>query len=187
MPIVKNNSEAYGYNYASLADIVNAGFELPQMRLKPTEYGEYVEYLDDKGEWQTGAKVVVPDMKGSNDAQKYGAAISYARRFTAQLALKIATCDDQAVETQDAETKSDNEKRNSNRKSDDEKRNSNRLDFDTIRKHLDTLETIAEVNAYAKEIANKIQSPTDKQRYVIETLFSARREKIVVKQRGGAE
>ena len=69
MPIVKNNSKAYGYNYASLADIVNAGFELPQMRLKPTEYGEYVEYLDDKGEWQTGAKVVVPDMKGSNDAQ----------------------------------------------------------------------------------------------------------------------
>ena len=176
MPIVKNNSKAYGYNYASLADIVNAGFELPQMRLKPTEYGEYVEYLDDKGEWQTGAKVVVPDMKGSNDAQKYGAAISYARRFTAQLALKIATSDDQAVETQDAETKSYNEKHNANR-----------LDFDTIRKHLDTLETIAEVNAYAKEIAGKIQSPTDKQRYVIETLFSARREKIVVKQRGGTE
>lgn len=176
MPIVKNNSKAYGYNYASLADIVNAGFELPQMRLKPTEYGEYVEYLDDKGEWQTGAKVVVPDMKGSNDAQKYGAAISYARRFTAQLALKIATSDDQAVETQDAETKNYNEKHNASR-----------LDFDTIRKHLDTLETIAEVNAYAKEIAGKIQSPTDKQRYVIETLFSARREKIVVKQRGGTE
>ena len=186
MPIVKNNSEAFGYNYASLADIVNAGFELPQMRLKPTEYGEYVEYLDDKGEWQTGAKVVVPDLKNSNDAQKYGAAISYARRFTAQLALKIATSDDQAVETKDAKTKNYNEKHNQQRQKNQQK-DDNRLDFDTIRKHLDTLETIAEVNAYAKEIAGKIQSPTDKQRYVIETLFSARREKIVVKQRGGAE
>ena len=167
MPIVKNNSKAYGYNYASLADIVNAGFELPQMRIKPTDNGEYVEYLDDKGEWQIGAKVVVPDMKGSNEAQRYGAAISYARRFTAQLALKIATSDDQKIETQDEETKSYNEKRNANR-----------MSFDEMRQKLDTLKTRAEVNAFAKEVASIYQNPTDKQRYAIQTMFSARREQI---------
>ena len=72
--IVNNSSKAYGYNYASLGDIARAGHKIPQMRIKPTDNGEYVEYLDSKGEWQIGAKVVVPDMKGSNDAQQYGAA-----------------------------------------------------------------------------------------------------------------
>ena len=167
MPIVKNSSKAYGYNYASLADIVNAGFELPQMRIKPTENGEYVEYLDDKGEWQIGAKVVVPDMKGSNDAQKYGAAISYARRFTAQLALKIATSDDQKIETQDEETKSYNEKRNASR-----------MSFDEINSKLDSMKTIAEINAFAKEVSAAYPNPTDKQRHAITTMFSIRREKL---------
>ena len=169
MPIVKNNSKAYGYNYASLADIVNAGFELPQMRIKPTENGEYVEYLDDKGEWQIGAKVVVPDMKGSNDAQKYGAAISYARRFTAQLALKIATSDDQKIETQDAETANYNEKRNASR-----------MSFDDIQKKLNELNTISEINAFAKEVSAAYPTPTDKMRYVIQNMFSKRREEITV-------
>jgi len=171
MPIVKNNSKAYGYNYASLADIVNAGFELPQMRLKPTELGEYIEYLDEKGEWQIGAKVVVPDMKGTNDAQKYGAAISYARRFTAQLALKLATSDDQKVETQDAETKDYNEKHNASR-----------LSFDDIRKKLDELKTQSEVNAFAKEVSQAYPNPTDKQRAVIKTMFEAKREKITAER-----
>lgn len=171
MPIVKNNSKAYGYNYASLADIVNAGFDLPQMRLKPTETGEYIEYLDDKGEWQIGAKVVVPDMKGSNDAQKYGAAISYARRFTAQLALKLATSDDQKVETQDAETEEYNEKHNASR-----------LSSDDIRKKLDELKTQSEVNAFAKEVTQAYPNLTDKQRAVIRTMFESRREKITAER-----
>ena len=67
--IINNSSKAYGYNYASLGDIARAGHTIPKMRIKPTDNGEFVEYLDDKGEWQIGAKVVVPDMKGSNDAQ----------------------------------------------------------------------------------------------------------------------
>lgn len=171
MPVVKNNSKAYGYNYASLADIVNAGFELPQMRIKPTENGEYVEYLDDKGEWQIGAKVVVPDMKGTNDAQKYGAAISYARRFTAQLALKIATSDDQKVETQTAEQKADNERYNASKPS-----------FDDIRAKLDTLKTQTEINAYAKEIGRAYPNPTEKQRYHINTMFAAKREQLTAER-----
>lgn len=167
MPVIKNQSKAYNYNYTSLADIVNAGYELPQMRIKPTESGEYIEYLDDKGEWQIGAKVVVPDMRGSNEAQKYGAAISYARRFTAQLYLKLATTDDQAVETQSKEQADDNDKRSASRPS-----------FDKIKAKLDTLTTIDEVNEYAKEVSKMYPNPTDKQSWSIRTMFTIRRDAI---------
>lgn len=167
MPVIKNQSKAYNYNYTSLADIVNAGYDLPQMRIKPTENGDYIEYLDDKGEWQIGAKVVVPDMRGSNEAQKYGAAISYARRFTAQLYLKLATTDDQAVETQTKEQADDNEKQNAGR-----------MSFDDIKAKLGTLKTATEVNAFAKEINDIYPNPTDKQRWAIRSMFAVRRDEI---------
>lgn len=167
MPVIKNQSKAYNYNYTSLADIVNAGYELPQMRIKPTENGDYIEYLDDKGEWQIGAKVVVPDMRGSNEAQKYGAAISYARRFTAQLYLKLATSDDQAVETQSKEQAADNEQQNDKR-----------MSFDDIKAKLATLKTVTEVNNFAKEINDIYPNPTDKQRWAIRSMFAIRRDEI---------
>lgn len=167
MPVITNKSKAFNYNYTSLADIVNAGQELPQMRIKPTENGEYIEYLDDKGEWQIGARVVIPDMKGSNDAQKYGAAISYARRYTAQLALKLATTDDQAVETQSAEQAKDNERHDAERPS-----------FDDIKAKLDKMTTVNEVNEYAREINDIYPTPTDKQRWAIRSMFAIRRDQI---------
>lgn len=96
--IVKADSKAYGYNYASLADIAKQGFKIPEMRIKPTEFGDYIEYKDESGEWQVGAKIVVPEMKGMNAAQAYGSALTYARRYTAQLALALASDDDQKLE-----------------------------------------------------------------------------------------
>lgn len=48
--LVKNASKAYGYNYASLGDIVKQGFEIPKMRLAVHEGSDYVEYFDGK-EW----------------------------------------------------------------------------------------------------------------------------------------
>ena len=170
--IVKNSSKAYGYNYASLGDIARAGFEIPQMRIRATSTGEYIEYKDKEGEWQVGSKIVVPDMKGSNDAQAYGAALTYARRYTALLALSLVCDDDTKVETMDAETRQYNEARKVERPS-----------FDDIRKHLATLKTAVEVNAYAKEIAKFYQNPTEKMRYVIETMFSTRREEILNESR----
>ena len=97
--IVKKSSDAYGYSYASLEDIVNQGFEIPQMRVKPTEFGDYIEYLDEKGEWNIGARIVIPEMKGKNSAQMYGAGLTYARRYTAMNALKLVCGDDKDVET----------------------------------------------------------------------------------------
>lgn len=101
--IVQNKSKAYGYNYASLGDIVKQGFEIPKMRLATHDGNDYVEYFDGN-EWQLGARVVVPDMKGSNEAQRYGSALTYARRYTAQMALQLVCDDDAKIETQGPKT-----------------------------------------------------------------------------------
>lgn len=101
--LVKNSSKAYGYNYASLADIVKQGFEIPKMRIAVHEGNDYIEYWDGK-EWQLGARVVVPDMRGSNEAQRYGAAITYARRMTCMMCLSLAGTDDEKIETADKES-----------------------------------------------------------------------------------
>ena len=55
-------------------------------------------WLDEKGVWHQGAPLVVPEMKGMNAAQAMGAALSYARRYTAQMALGLACDDDSKLE-----------------------------------------------------------------------------------------
>lgn len=93
--IVKSESKAYGYNYASLADIVNQGFKLPVMETRNIDGEIFMGWLDDENVWHQGAPLIVPEMKGINAAQAMGAALTYARRYTAQMALRLA-CDDDA-------------------------------------------------------------------------------------------
>ena len=95
--LVKTDSKAHNYNYASLSDIVKQGYKIPKMRVVRLEGEDYIEYFDDK-EWQLGAKIVVPEMRASNEAQRYGSALTYARRFTAQMALSLASDSDKDVE-----------------------------------------------------------------------------------------
>lgn len=97
--IVKNLSQAYGYKYASLADIALQGYEIPLMKTGTEDGFEYVYYLHD-GEWVRGARVVLPNMKNSNDAQLYGGALSYARRYTMLMANCLATDDDALIENE---------------------------------------------------------------------------------------
>ena len=100
--IVANTSKAYGYNYASLSDIANQGFAIPKMKTGTDGGKEYVYYYDaELKEWVRGAEIVVPEMKGSNSAQRYGSAITYARRYTTLLALSLACDDDKKIETQE--------------------------------------------------------------------------------------
>jgi len=100
--IVANASKAYGYNYASLSDIANQGFTIPKMKTGTDGEKEYVYYYDaELKEWVRGAEIVVPEMKGSNSAQRYGSAITYARRYTTLLALSLACDDDKKIETQE--------------------------------------------------------------------------------------
>lgn len=162
--IIKKASKAYGYNYASLADIVKEGIELPLMRLC-RENPDYLEYQDDKGEWNLGAKIVVPDMKGSNDAQKYGAALEYARRYTTLLARKIASSDDSKIETAAPSAKPAGT-------------NGGGANFDVIKAKLTTLKTAEEVNRYQTAIESAVKNPTEKQRYVIQTMFANRRAEL---------
>jgi len=97
--LLKNASRGFSYNYTSLADIVLQGHDLPKMRIKPIDGVDYVEYYDPElKEWQIGARVVVPEMKGSNAAQNYGAGLSYARRYSTLMSLGLASSDDEPIE-----------------------------------------------------------------------------------------
>lgn len=98
--IIKTESKAYGYNYASLTDIVKQGFELPKMKTGTENEKEYVYYYDKEiKEWIRGAEIVVPQMKSMNAAQQYGSALTYARRYTTLMALSLTSGDDSNLET----------------------------------------------------------------------------------------
>lgn len=138
MAVVKNQSNGYGYKYNNLADLDRAGIQIPKMRVKPTEFGEFVEYLDEKGEWQTGAKVVEFEMKGCNKAQSYGASLSYARRYTTMLANSVACDDDDAIEMHKPTNDNTAEKPKSN------------FDFNEARKKMEGFQTMKELEAFWK-------------------------------------
>lgn len=107
--LVKNKSKAgsgaYSYNYASLADIVEQGIEIPEMRIKPiftpdgTKYiGDYFEYKDKDGNWQLGSRIIEAELKGQNAQQSRGSSETYARRYTTLMACQLAGQDDKSVE-----------------------------------------------------------------------------------------
>lgn len=109
MAIVKNNSKGYGYNYASLSDIANQGYEIPKMKTESQDGKEFVFYYDsDLREWIRGAEIVIPESKGMNKAQLYGSALTYARRYTTLMALCLCCGDDDIIEdlNNDGERKS---------------------------------------------------------------------------------
>lgn len=104
--IVKNDSKGYGYNYASLADISRQGYTIPKMKTGTEGNKEYVFYFDTElNEWVRGAEIVIPEniitkegKKKMNEAQLYGSALSYARRYTVLMANCLATDDDKGIE-----------------------------------------------------------------------------------------
>lgn len=140
--LVKNSSKAYGYNYASLGDIVKQGFEIPKMRLAVHEGNDYIEYFDGK-EWQLGARVVVPEMKGNNQAQCYGSALTYARRYTAQMALQLVCDDDTKIETQVPKASTTTKKHD--------------IDFAEVRKRIEVAESIEAVRKIYAEMPEKLR------------------------------
>lgn len=103
--IVKNASRAgggkFGYSYSSLADIVRQGFEIPAMRVAVVGDLQFVEYKDSDGNWQQGAQVVTLDGGSMNSVQKYGASLTYARRYTTLMALGLVCDDDDKIEAEE--------------------------------------------------------------------------------------
>ena len=103
--IVKNASQAvgskYSYSYSSLADIVKQGFTVPAMRIAVVDGMQFVEFKDDDGNWQQGAQVVPLDSGSMNSVQKYGASLTYARRYTTLMALGLVCDDDDKIEAEE--------------------------------------------------------------------------------------
>ena len=118
--IVGNKSDGYKYKYTSLGGLVLAGVELPPMRVanlvdhdgNPVldKMGNPIEYIEAErmiasptgsltSEWIRGARIVVPSSTSMNEAQAYGSALTYARRYTALTVLGIACEDDSKLET----------------------------------------------------------------------------------------
>lgn len=165
--IVKNKSEAYGYNYASLADIVNQGFTLPKMETRYLEGQLFMGWVDDKGEWHQGAPVIVPEMKGSNAAQAMGAALTYSRRFTAQMALGLACDDDSKLEkaksTGPAVVKA----------------YGNRIDFKQVREKIETITNLDELNEYWRSL-----KLSEKQVSILKIDFAKRKMEL---EKGGKD
>lgn len=95
--VIKNVSQGYGYKYASLADIALTGYEIPLMKTGTENDKEYV-YWKQGDEWLRGAQIVIPASKGMNEAQLYGSALTYARRYTTLMANCLATDDDVNIE-----------------------------------------------------------------------------------------
>lgn len=97
-PVIKSQSSGYGYTYASLSDIANQGIEIPKMRVAIVDGRQFIEYFDGEA-WQLGAQIITDfASKGMNVAQAYGSALTYARRYTVQLAKSVAVDDDKNVE-----------------------------------------------------------------------------------------
>ena len=161
--IVKSESKAYGYNYASLADIVNQGYKLPVMETRNIDGETFMGWLDDKNEWHQGAPLIVPEMKGMNAAQAMGSALTYARRYTAQMALGLACDDDSKLE----KTKGAPEATG--------RVYSKKINFKEIREKLTEIDDIDELNKYWFSL-----KLNDKQANVLKPDFAERKVKIGV-------
>jgi hypothetical protein len=122
--LVGNKSSGYNYKYTSLGDLVMAGVKLPPMRVAVLVDGEQnpvlsngqpIEYIEAlrtyankdgeiiKEEWIRGARIVIPSGNKMNEAQAYGSALTYARRYTALTVLGIACDDDNKIEVHSKE------------------------------------------------------------------------------------
>lgn len=161
--IVKSESKAYGYNYASLADIVNQGFKLPAMETRNIDGEIFMGWLDEKGEWHQGAPLIVPEMKGINAAQAMGSALTYARRYTAQMALGLACNDDARLE----KTKGAPEPTG--------KVYVSKIDFDEIKGKLSEIDNLSDLNKYWVSLRL-----SEKQAEVLRPDFADRKAKIGV-------
>ena len=159
--IVKSNSEAYGYNYASLADIVKQGFQIPIMETRNIDGETFMGWLDEKNEWHQGAPLIVPEMKGMNAAQAMGSALTYARRYTAQMALGLACDDDAKLE----KTKGAPEATG--------RVYGKKVDFRQIREELQTITDTTELAKYWKNLGL-----SEKQANVLKADFAKRKAEL---------
>lgn len=168
--IVKNQSQGYGYSYSNLADLANAGIEIPQMRVKPvftpdgsTYVADYIEYRDKNGEWHLGAKIVVPNMGKANEAQCYGAALTYSRRYSVELAESVACNDDDEIEKTKGAPEATGRVYGG----------ASKVNFTEVREKLGEIDSVEDLNKYWTEL-----HLTDKQANILKADFAKRKAQI---------
>ena len=157
--IVKNASKGYNYKYSNLADLARAGVEIQPMRTERVDGYEYV-FAKVGNEWIQGARVVELTTNGMNPAQAYGAALTYARRYTVQLVQAIACDDDDALEAHTAEDRKNFSKAKTNYG----------IDFDEVKEALEVIDDAESLKAYYEEI--KAKNLSDKQMAAINRMFN---------------
>lgn len=157
--IVKNASKGYNYKYSNLADLARAGVEIPPMRTERVDGYEYV-FAKVGNEWIQGARVVELTTNGMNPAQAYGAALTYARRYTVQLVQAIACDDDDALEAHTAEDRKNFSKAKTNYG----------INFDEVKESLEVIDDSESLKAYYEEI--KAKNLSDKQMAAINRMFN---------------
>lgn len=157
--IVKNASKGYNYKYSNLADLARAGVEIPPMRTERVDGYEYV-FAKVGNEWIQGARVVELTTNGMNPAQAYGAALTYARRYTVQLVQAIACDDDDALEAHTAEERKNFSKAKTNYG----------INFDEVKEALEVIDDSESLKAYYEEI--KAKNLSDKQMAAINRMFN---------------
>lgn len=114
--VIKKNSKGYGYEYASFADLVEQGCNVPHTKIELEEGKQFLWFYDEEMKtWLRGAEIVIPEMAKANKAQQYGAALTYAFRYVTQMFNRVATGDDALVEDVDAKGESKSNKEASNK------------------------------------------------------------------------
>lgn len=169
--IVKNTSKAgdgrFGFNYASLADIQEQGFEVPKMRIRPiftpdgtTYVGDYMEYYDEATkEWNLGSRIISEKMGSMNAQQSRGSSESYARRYTTLMALGLAGQDDKNVEADGIEV-----------------RKKNHIDFDRVREACQAIDDIESLEEYYKSL--NVTKMTPAQQNYINGIINKRKKEL---------
>lgn len=106
---VHKGEQGYGYKYADLASTIETAKDiLAENELAVTQLVGQVDMqnktgtvttilLHSSGEFiKTESTIPLIEMKGTNDAQNYGAVISYLRRYALQAILNMASEDNDA-------------------------------------------------------------------------------------------
>lgn len=184
---IKRKSTAHGskfsYKYTDLATIHE---ELDNQNITYYQYTDFDEkaqadYIYTVLKYNDGVErkplrgVKIVDGKtlsGGNNAQEYGSALTYARRYSLLMALGWATEDDDA-----AGVGSDQQQPAQQAQSQAEGR-LDRLDFDTVKAELLKLNTEEEVNAAKENLLAKYPNMTEKQRGAINRIFADRIDHI---------
>lgn len=108
MPTLPKNASGYGYKYTPLDVVVDAmrdhmaecGLSYVQMpSTPPVEYGPAValttRLMHTSGQWVEDSLVIpIPKVGKANEAQAYGAALTYARRYALTAMLGIVADED---------------------------------------------------------------------------------------------